>query len=95
MQIGLWGECLARKENYVEIDKERKDAYGIPTLKVNCEWGPNELKMFEDGREQAVEMLKSAGVQEIRKTGGLRRCRVTAFTRSAPREWARIRRRAS
>ncbi len=69
MQIGLWGECLARKENYVEIDKERKDAYGIPILKVNCEWGPNELKMFEDGREQAVEMLKAAGVQEIRKTG--------------------------
>ena len=24
MQIGLWGECLARKENYVEIDKERE-----------------------------------------------------------------------
>ena len=36
MQIGLWGECLARKENYVEIDKERKDAYGIPILKMNC-----------------------------------------------------------
>ena len=25
--------------------------------------------MYEDGREQAVEMLKAAGVQEVRKTG--------------------------
>ena len=24
MQIGLWGECLARKENFVEIDKDAR-----------------------------------------------------------------------
>jgi choline dehydrogenase-like flavoprotein len=69
-QIGLWGECLPRKENHVDIDKDKKDAYGIPILKMSADWSDNELKMYEDGREQAVEMLKAAGVQDIRKTGG-------------------------
>ena len=69
MQIGMWGECLARKENFVEVDESRVDAYGIPTLKINCSWSDNELKMFEDGRDQAMEMLKAAGTEEIRKSG--------------------------
>lgn len=69
INIGLWGECLARKENYVELDKEKLDVHGIPTLKVNCAWGDNELKLYEDGRDQAMAMLESAGVKEIQKTG--------------------------
>jgi choline dehydrogenase-like flavoprotein len=70
MQIGLWGECLPRKENHVEIDKDRKDVHGIPVLKISASWGDNDLKLYEDGREQAVEMLEAAGVKEVRKTGG-------------------------
>jgi len=69
MQIGAWGECLPRKENFVEIDKDKKDVYGIPVLKINCGWGDNELKLFEDAREQAVEMLTAAGAREVVKTG--------------------------
>jgi choline dehydrogenase-like flavoprotein len=69
ISIGLWGECLARKENYVEIDKDRKDAWGIPVLKIHCTWSDNELKLFQDGKEQAVEMLQAAGAVEVRMTG--------------------------
>jgi choline dehydrogenase-like flavoprotein len=69
IQLGAWGECLARKENFVAIDKNRTDAYGIPVLKINCSWGDNELKLFEDARDQAFEMLKAAGAQDVRKTG--------------------------
>ncbi|MEO7653103.1 MAG: GMC family oxidoreductase, partial [Bryobacteraceae bacterium] len=32
INLGLWAECLARKENYVEIDPGRVDAWGIPVL---------------------------------------------------------------
>ena len=56
---------------------------------MNCEWGDNELKMFEDSREQAVEMLKAAGVQEIRKTGETSSVPVTAFMRSGRHGWVR------
>ncbi|MEJ7604940.1 MAG: GMC family oxidoreductase [Bryobacteraceae bacterium] len=69
INIGMWGECLARKQNYVELEKDKVDAYGIPILKINCSWGDNELKMFEDAREQAAQMLTTAGAEEVRKTG--------------------------
>ncbi|HUS07222.1 MAG TPA: GMC family oxidoreductase [Bryobacteraceae bacterium] len=69
INIGLWGECLARKENRVEIDQDKVDAYGIPILKVSADWSDNEKKMFEDGRLQAAEMLEAAGAKDVKVTG--------------------------
>lgn len=69
INIGLWGECLARYENRVEIDRSKVDAWGVPTLKVNCEWGDNDMKLWEDGRTQAAEMLEASGFKNVRKTG--------------------------
>lgn len=69
MNIALWGECLARKENFVEIDRNRVDAWGIPVLKVSADWSGNEKKMWHDGREQAAEMLKAAGATDVQLTG--------------------------
>ncbi len=68
IQIGMWGECLARKENYVEIDRNKVDAWGIPVLKIHCEWGDNEKKMWRDGVAQAAEMLEAAGAKNIQTT---------------------------
>ncbi|MBI3210420.1 MAG: GMC family oxidoreductase [Candidatus Solibacter usitatus] len=67
--ITLWGECLARKENRVELERNRVDAWGIPVLKINAEYGDNEKKLWHDGREQASEMLKAAGATEVNLTG--------------------------
>lgn len=69
INISLWGECLARKENYVEIDKNRVDAWGVPILRISAEWGDNEKKLWHDGREQAAEMLKAAGAANVQLTG--------------------------
>ena len=69
ISIGLWGECLARKENFVEIDRSRIDSWGVPILKISAEWSDNEKKLWEDGRDQAVEMLEAAGAKEVRKYG--------------------------
>ncbi|MGH9628188.1 MAG: GMC oxidoreductase [Bryobacteraceae bacterium] len=69
ISVGVWGECLARKENFVEIDKDKVDACGIPILKISAEWSDNEKKIFEDAREQGVAMLEAAGAREVRKTG--------------------------
>lgn len=67
--LGVWGECLARKENRVEIDKDRVDAWGIPVLKIFMRWSDNELRLFEDARQQAAEMLEVAGAANVRITG--------------------------
>lgn len=69
INISAWNECLARKENYVEIDKNRVDAWGIPVLKVHMEWSDNEKALWHDSREQAVEMLRAASAEEIKAHG--------------------------
>jgi len=69
INLGLWAECLARKENYVEIDRERVDAWGIPVLKIHVEYGDNEHKLFNDGCTQAAEMLEAAGARDVSTHG--------------------------
>jgi choline dehydrogenase-like flavoprotein len=68
INIGLWGECLARKENQVTLDQSKVDAWGIPALKINCEWGDNDKKLWRDGVTQAAEMLAAAGAERITTT---------------------------
>jgi choline dehydrogenase-like flavoprotein len=69
ISINLWGECLARHENKVEIDPERVDAWGVPVLRVSADWSDNEKKLWEDGRQQGAEMLEAAGAKNVSVTG--------------------------
>jgi choline dehydrogenase-like flavoprotein len=69
VSLGLFGECLARKENYVEIDQDVVDAWGIPALKIHMSWSDNEKKLHDDARQQAAEMLEAAGAKNVRLTG--------------------------
>jgi choline dehydrogenase-like flavoprotein len=65
MGMGGFGECLPAHSNFVEIDNARVDAFGIPTLKISCEWGENERAMSRDIALQAAEMLATSGAREI------------------------------
>ncbi len=65
MGIGGFGEALADHNNYVEVDKSKLDAWGIPTLKIHYSWTANELAMSKDIAIQAAEMLAAAGAREI------------------------------
>ncbi len=60
-----FGECLPNHNNYVELDKQTVDAWGIPTLKVHCEWGDNEEKMRSDMAIAAAEILAAVGARDI------------------------------
>ena len=60
-----YGECLSNHNNYVELDKEQVDAWGIPVLKIHCAWGENEMALRRDMAKSAVEMLEAAGAREI------------------------------
>ena len=63
--MGGFGECLPSHGNYVELDREQVDAWGIPVLKINCGWGQNEMAMSRDIAIQAAEMLTVAGAKDI------------------------------
>lgn len=60
-----YGECLPNHHNYVELDKEKLDAWGVPVLKINCAWGENELAIRKDMSIAAAEMLAAAGAHAI------------------------------
>jgi glucoside 3-dehydrogenase (cytochrome c) catalytic subunit len=60
-----FGECLPNPANFVEIDKERVDAWGVPVLKIHCEWRDNEKALLHDMMVEAAEMLAAAGAEEI------------------------------
>lgn len=64
--VGGWGEHLPRYENYVELDQNNKDAWGIPILKLHCKWSDNENKMREHMRDSVAEMLEAAGGKNVR-----------------------------
>ena len=63
--IGGWCETLPYEENYVELDPDVTDAWGIPVLKIHCDWGENELAMRKDVMVTGAEMLEAAGVQGV------------------------------
>jgi choline dehydrogenase-like flavoprotein len=65
MTLGGFGECLPYHENYVEVDRDKLDAWGIPTLKIHCDWQENEHAMSRDVATQAGEMLAAAGGRDV------------------------------
>ncbi|HMD42458.1 MAG TPA: GMC family oxidoreductase [Candidatus Acidoferrum sp.] len=65
MSLGGFGECLPNHNNYVETDGNKLDAWGIPTLKIHCEWSENERAMSRDMATEAAEMLALAGAKDI------------------------------
>ncbi len=69
MSMMGFGECLARKENQVEIDPAKVDAWGIPVLKITAERSDNDFKLYNDAQQQAVEMLEAAGATGIGQYG--------------------------
>ncbi|MGA9039858.1 MAG: GMC family oxidoreductase [Terriglobales bacterium] len=65
MGFGGFGECLPNHENYVELDPVKKDAWGVPVLKIHVQWRDNERAILKDMQTTASEMLEAAGAKEI------------------------------
>ncbi len=61
-----FGEMLPNYHNYVELNEQQKDAWGLPTLRFNCKVGDNENAMRRDMSVAAAEMLEAAGATDIR-----------------------------
>lgn len=47
-------------KNYVDIDPDKKDIYGIPEVRVHFEWDENALKMWEHAKQSCQEIFKNA-----------------------------------
>jgi choline dehydrogenase-like flavoprotein len=65
ISMGGFGEVLARYENYMDLDPEVKDSWGIPVLRFHYQFGDNERKMCEDMATTAREMFEQAGIEVV------------------------------
>lgn len=65
----LWltgmGECLPYVENKVTLSKDKKDAWGLPQLEIDCAYRSNEENMLKDILNSGKEMLEKAGCKNI------------------------------
>jgi choline dehydrogenase-like flavoprotein len=59
--MGAFGEMLARPENRVTINKDVKDAWGIPVAHIDCQYSDNERAMAKDQFATLNEMADAAG----------------------------------
>lgn len=59
--LGAWCEMLPRHDNRVTLNPNKLDAYGIPTLHIECTHGDNERAMAKDALETIQEMGLAAG----------------------------------
>jgi choline dehydrogenase-like flavoprotein len=57
----LQAPSLVSEKNYVDIDPEVKDIFGIPVARFHYEWGPNELMMLEHSKQTCAEIIRRAG----------------------------------
>jgi choline dehydrogenase-like flavoprotein len=59
------GECLPYYENKVSLNKDKKDAWDMPQLEIDCEYKTNELNMLKDILNSGSAMLEKAGFKNI------------------------------
>ena len=64
------GEVLPRYENHVRIDRDVKDAWGIPALHIQARYTDNEFEMAKDAMNTAAEIaaggFRAAGETQCR-----------------------------
>ncbi len=60
-----FGEMLPSESNFVEIDKTKVDAWGIPVAKIHCVYDDNAKKLVHDMSITSAEMLAEAGAHDI------------------------------
>jgi choline dehydrogenase-like flavoprotein len=71
-QARVWiagGEMLSQKENFVELDPEVKDAWGIPVLKIHFQHCDNDRKIIADFQQKAEELFRKAGGEVVAGMG--------------------------
>ena len=63
--ITAQGECLPDYKNFVELDPEVKDAWGIPALRIHASYGENEHAMAKAMRQDVLKVLEAMNLESL------------------------------
>ncbi|MDF7818405.1 GMC family oxidoreductase [Runella sp. MFBS21] len=66
MGAQMMGEVLTKESNFVRLDPQLKDDWGIPQLRMSVDFDDNDMKMVQDFYEQFSEMFAKAGFRNIK-----------------------------
>jgi gluconate 2-dehydrogenase alpha chain len=55
------GSCYPHRENYLDLDPDYKDAFGLPLLRMTFDWRDNEAKMSAYLTTKMEEITKASG----------------------------------
>ena len=79
-ETGVWrvnshmmGETIPKESNYVFLDDNIKDQWGIPQLNIDVDYDDNDEKMILDFFEQFSEMYSKVGFVNIKTNDNKRR----------------------
>jgi choline dehydrogenase-like flavoprotein len=65
MVLEGFGECLPRPDNRMTLDPAVVDRWGIPAVRFDVTWGPNEAALKRDIQITASELFEAAGARDI------------------------------
>ena len=58
-----YGEMLPHAKTYIDLDWEKKDAWGLPLARRNVTWSENDLKIFNDMTDWSRRILEASGAE--------------------------------
>ena len=77
--IRFYGEHLAYRANYMDLDPVYKDRWGDPLLRMTLDWHENELWMVDHITPHALEIAGAMGAVEAAPFPGLKRYDATRY----------------
>lgn len=64
----MMGETIPKESNYVRLDKNKRDKWGMPLLSINIDYDDNDEKMIKDYIDQMSEMFTKAGFKNLKSS---------------------------
>ncbi len=58
-----YGEMLPNPQSFIDLDPDKKDAWGLPLARRHVAWKENDRKIFADMTRWSLAILKSAGAE--------------------------------
>ncbi|AEE54635.1 GMC oxidoreductase [Haliscomenobacter hydrossis] len=62
----MMGETIPKDSNYLALDKQQLDPFGMPKLKISIDYDDNDERMIKDFFEQSEAMFSSAGFRNFK-----------------------------
>ena len=62
----MMGETIPKATNYLALDQQQLDPFGMPKLKISIDYDDNDEKMIKDFFEQSEAMFSSAGFRNFK-----------------------------